>query len=193
MDAQGQDMTPQLLQRLLSRLDFIEYRLIRDNQSDTVEQVERLRTDMTKFREAARLEAADRALADAWAVAPRYAHVGHRGPGAEPMRPAPARAPAPAAPAPEPEAPVVTADLAEGAPLYKEDPEPPSLPPPKSPDDEAAQSLKRRASPFSKFNSLVKTSPSGQSGAEGPEAREEQRLQAPLPPSAFQSPPMNMK
>ena len=80
MDAQGQDMTPQLLQRLLPRLDFIEYRLVRDNQSDTVEQVERLRTDRSKFREAARLEAADRALADAWAVAPRFAHVGHMGP-----------------------------------------------------------------------------------------------------------------
>ena len=74
-----------LIQRLLTRMVHMEYRVLRDA-TDHLQDVSR---DLETMRRAHQLEAADMYLADAWAAAPRPppAPTSHRGPGSEAPRP----------------------------------------------------------------------------------------------------------
>ena len=74
-----------LIQRLLTRMNHLEFRLLRDAN----EQLQDVSRDLDTMRRARQLEAADMFLADAWAVAPRPppASASHRGPGSEVLRP----------------------------------------------------------------------------------------------------------
>ena len=99
----SQDLSAELLQRLLTRLDHIEYRLVKDQQHEVSlvnEQLSDLRESVDDMVEAKRLEEADLleaqdiAIADFHAYAPRVVPSappptfggGHRGPGSEPPR-----------------------------------------------------------------------------------------------------------
>ena len=98
MDSQS-DTTQQLVQRLLTRMDHLEYRLIRDTRHDvehTHDELSQLRSVVGHMQKARKMEAEDSLVANTLAEAPRAqpAHaparapapcsVGHRGPGVEP-------------------------------------------------------------------------------------------------------------
>ena len=84
MDAQ-ESIPTELLQRRLTRLDFVEYTLVKQNAND----VKRVRDDVDHIRRARLQEQEDTLIADAYAYAPRAqpqaaapAPASHRGPGA---------------------------------------------------------------------------------------------------------------
>ena len=98
MDA---SLSQSLLQRLLTRLDHIEFRVLRDQQQESSasrDELQSLRAAIDNMNRARQLEAQDSLLADAQALAPRAVPAqappsgSHRGPGALPA-PAPAEAP----------------------------------------------------------------------------------------------------
>ena len=134
MDNQG-NLSQELLQRFLTRMDHIEYRLIqeqKDDVSDARADIEDVKAMIGHMQRARQLEAQDIAIADALARAPRQVPAvgSHRGPGAvAPSKAAPSPAPPGSAPTP--------------------------LPAPASPEDEAAQREKVKRRGFS--NLLVKS------------------------------------
>ena len=154
----------------------------------------RARVDrLQAHQEADRLEAADKAWADAWARAPRGTPAGA----------AKAAAPAPSPPLQVAQAPAshrgpgtvvpsVTADLATAAPLFREEQTPaePPLRPPKSPDDSEGRQEKVRRN-FS--NSLVasRTTSHKASPSVSPDAQDVhgERPRQALDPAMLQSPP----
>ena len=122
---------PQLIQRLLSRMDHLEFRLIRDVQSDAVsarEQLGDIRSVVDRIQKARRLQAEGQE-----AQAPVPISASHRGPGA---LVGPPQSSAQEARAVEiaaellpktlgnVEAQTLTADLAADAPLYEASDEP---------------------------------------------------------------------
>ena len=100
-DGQGNDVSQQMFQRLLTRIDVIEHNLILSQKSDagdTRTELEGVKEKVRRMERARQLEAQDLAWADAWARAPRVQPpTGHRGPGAEPA-PQAATLPKPASP-----------------------------------------------------------------------------------------------
>ena len=67
-DGQGNDVSQQLLQRLLTRVDFIEHTLISGQKSDvdnTRHELESVRETVRRMERARQLEAQDLAWADA--------------------------------------------------------------------------------------------------------------------------------
>ena len=159
------------MQALLNRIDILEYRVLReqrDENKSTREELERLKAS----HEADRLEAADNAWADAWARAPRAVASGqastpaaqalasHRGPGAL--------------------APSSTASTAPG-PLQ-------SLPPPKSPDDSAAQAARVKKN-FTNSRVASRTSSRLTSPSPDQATGQEDHVKRLQPPDSFQSPP----
>ena len=77
-----------LLQRLLTRMDHLEFGLMERSRHD----VQELKDSIGRFQKARRLEAEDSMVANALAYAPRAPPpgIGHRGPGSEyPMLPRP--------------------------------------------------------------------------------------------------------
>ena len=84
-DGQGNDVTLQLLQRLLTRIDHLEFNVVGNQRAeveDAREEIESVRETVKRMERARQLEAQDIAWADAWARAPRQQPSGgHRGPG----------------------------------------------------------------------------------------------------------------
>ena len=79
------DQMQQLLQRLLTRMDFIEHRLVGDARADLLDyndQLQDMRDQVNEWQRARELEAQDSLIADTVAAAPRPV-FGHRGPGGE--------------------------------------------------------------------------------------------------------------
>ena len=112
-----QSLVPELLQRLLSRLDHIEFGLLKHQQAETEvarQDIDVLGETISNMERARRLEAQDSLLADAIASAPRAALMSHRGPGILPAASAPPRGDVLDEPCP-------TAALAKSAPIWKEE------------------------------------------------------------------------
>ena len=112
----GQDSTNALLQALLNRIDHLEYRVMKDQQSDMVDasdKLSELQSTVSKIQKARRAAAEE-------VETSRAPPATHRGPGA---------LPAPAGP---------TAQMAEHAPLYTEGPAPG---PPEPPTETTAASI----------------------------------------------------
>ena len=80
-----QDVPDTLLQRLLNRLDHIEYRLVPGSRDEAT------RDALSQFQRARLLEQQDQLIADIVASAPRQVPTvaSHRGPGAYPALPRP--------------------------------------------------------------------------------------------------------
>ena len=96
MDGQDES-TRQLIQRFLTRMDFIEHTLVNQNLGTMREDIQAIRDDMRRTERARILEAEDAFIADALAAAP--GPVRAQAPASTPAQ-APTPAPASAPPAP---------------------------------------------------------------------------------------------
>ena len=95
------ESTRQLIQRFLSRMDFIEHTLVNQNIGSMRDDIQAIRDDMRRTERARILEAEDAFIADALAAAPRPTRVQDT---ASTPAQAPTPAPASAPPAPAPQA-----------------------------------------------------------------------------------------